>query len=613
MCGKSRSTHHKLHLHTQHTQPTYSPSTVGVARSHLLHSAAAVGGRALARGLAAPDGSAYLVLRLMSHSVPRPNVLYILFDDLRADEFAFVQKSAMARRRHHTPTFDDLADTGAYFHLAFSQTAFCAPSRASFLTGMRPERNGYVHNEQAQRFGVARNLPLPVGTTIIDAFKSAGFSTAVVGKIFHFGEAHPAIEKPLVAGTHDLLAAPCSDNPAQAANVTQPSTNVSSLPRTRACRLPFGSFVDQRVAAHAVRLMHELARAPKPFLLLVGFQRPHVPYQFPSHHLNFLPLADETDVASVSYKPHSVPEIAYADNADFCNNIGCARETRRFYRGAVSHVDEMLGIVLRELPVLRIENTTLVVAHSDHGVALGENGAWHKRQNFDASSRVPLFVRVPWMPNVRGLRVTRALIELIDVFPTLLDLAGCPRWAVPTHLEGRSFRQLLHDGRRVPPSKGSADGFRFAFMLQPRLLYLPRRAANFTDIKTAIFDGHANASHFGMDPLDIDLRRRACSESLLRTGFGPGRNCRFVAMGFSVRSVEWRYTRWVQWSEKQGWSVGDGALLAEELYGYGHRVYNENGTNLADPLVFRQLADDRRMEVRRVMDEMMQALLSRHS
>ena len=153
-----------------------------------------------------------------------------------------------------------------------------------------------------------------------------------------------------------------------------------------------------------------------------------------------------------------------------------------------------------------------------------------------------------------------------------------------------------------PPSKGSADGFRFAFMLQPRLLYLPRRAANFTDIKTAIFDGterfsfwHGSARH----------RPQATGvfESLLQR-LWPGEELPLRGDGFV--HDRWNGATLMGAMVGEAVSVETGALLAEELYGYGHRVYNENGTNLADPLVFRQLADDRRMEVRRVMDEMMQ-------
>ena len=498
------------------------------------------------------------------------NVLYVLFDDLRAD-FGGGSTSVT------TPHLSRLAKEGASFGLAYSQVAFCVPSRASFLTGMRPEATLSIHNDQVERFGNKRLAPLRPGFTVLDAFKRAGYVTAAVGKIFHFAEAHPSLDLPIKPSTHDLLGRPCDSPGAKDVRVPQAHARFGF---PKACRLPFGSFVDERVAAAAIGYLRELAKRheqhEEPFLLLVGFLRPHNPYQFPSQHLDKLPAANATDAAAVRYRHASQPLLAYADSTE-CTQRKCSREQRRFYRAAVSHADEMLGLVLNELRSKHLIQTTLVVAHSDHGFSLGENGAWQKRMAFDHAARVPLLIRDPTLPHAnRGMRIDHAPVELTDVLPTLLDLSGANKVIPPPHhLQGRSLRPLLHGS-----TGAKSSSFRYAFMIQPRLLYLARpddksNASSSTSgrrERQLIVDGGANASDVLGAEGELPRRGKDCSTELVAGGFGPGRACQFVAMGFSVRSSQWRYTRWERWpirgETKRVWTVGEGQLLAEELYSY---------------------------------------------
>ena len=190
---------------------------------------------------------------LSSQSNPK-NVLYVLVDDLRA-EFGFTNPELSL----HTPTFDKFSRESMYFGLAFSQVAFCVPSRASFLTGLRPEATRSIHNDQLLRLGADRFQPLRPGWTLFDAFHDAGFATATVGKIFHFAESHPAVDFKEEKDTHDLLGQPC-DRPT-AKNVEQPSvSSARSFGFPKACDLPFGSFVDQRVVAWAYRFLRHLVQ-----------------------------------------------------------------------------------------------------------------------------------------------------------------------------------------------------------------------------------------------------------------------------------------------------------------------------------------------------------------
>lgn len=583
------------------------------------------------------------VVSMATRTDPALNVLYILVDDLRSD-FGFTH--APLQSAHHTPHFDALAEQSTFFAQAYAQVTFCVPSRSSFLTGLRPEYTGSVHNDQLRTpVRVARDAPLIPGRTVLDHFKRAGYTVASVGKIFHFGEQHPALQLPVVPATLDLLGRPCDST--SATDVREPQEEgLFGFPK--ACKLPFGSFVDERVAASAVKYLRMLSEKTRthrhveqaenateglplnPFLLAVGFSRPHNPYHFPSKHLDALPLANQTDIATVSNRHDSQPSIAFADPS-VCNSHGCARELRRFYRGAVSHLDEMLGIVLRALVRLRLANTTLVALHSDHAMSLGENGAWQKRLVFDHTSRVPLFISDPLRPASRGVRITDSVVELVDVLPTLLDLSRANRRMPPPLLQGRSLRSLLEPSNLTALADSHAgprtDSFRYAFTLAPRLLYLSRRPGKSgparnrsTRAQGLLVDGGAPASSFASMQEMVDASRRTainCSAELARGPFGPGRSCRFVAMGFSVRSKAWRYTRWERWPlpsrPHRVWTVGEGTLLAEELYEYKTSMEasltGASGAPEEVNLLWSQGSSVRTNRVRKMKDELMAALL----
>lgn len=517
------------------------------------------------------------------------NVLYILVDDLRS-EFGFTHPSSS--HAHHTPHIDAFARESTFFAKTFSQVAFCVPSRSSFLTGLRPETTGSVHNDQMSipRIRSNRHAPLCPGCTVLDYFKRAGYHTAAVGKIFHFGEEHPALDLPVITSTHDLLRRPCDELRSSAKDMRAPHSK-TQFGFPQACALPFGSFVDERVAFHAAKYLRVLSnksccgdqrafseskQPARPFLLMVGFSRPHNPYQFPSRHLDALPPANATEVAAVRWRHVSQPAIAFADDFN-CTRVKCSGEQRRFYRGAVSHLDEMVGALLGSLRRLALENKTLVALHADHATSLGENGAWEKRTLFDHASRVPLFIRDPWHPAARGRHVTDALVELVDVLPTLLELSGAnQRVPPPSSLQGRSLLPLLE--------KQQPGHFRYAFTIAPRLLHATRPGRrgeqsghDAAEKRKVVLDGHASADLFfnGNDTASR-VENLQCSDDLASSPFGPlgkaGRPCRFVAMGFSVRSQAWRYTRWERWplptAPNRVWTVGEGGLLAEELYQY---------------------------------------------
>ena len=609
-----------------------------------------------------------------------PSVLYMLADDLRP-ELGFAGGGA------RTPHLDRFAAGSTYFSNTFAQDSFCVPSRTSFLTGLRPDRTGMVHNDMRLVLGRPAEQPIAPEMTVVGAFRAAGFNTAGVGKIFHLAEPSAAYTYPWLEGSNDLFERPC-DEPYARDVLRPPRGAMPGWMGAAACTLRRGRlFPDELVARHATTLLRHLGRCwdgdngtrrsarplprglppcaeaghRRPFFLAVGFMRPHDPYQIP---LAYLPADDAgEDAAALAaadalprHAAKTAPSIAYPTRdppscAMQTEPSVCARNLRRFYRGAVAYLDAVVGVVLAALEdtsavearglrsTRGLAHRTLVVMHADHGYSLGENGAWHKRNNFDSASRVPLFVRAPWLPrppsrpdassSASASRssatsaspsphvIADAVVELIDVLPTLLDLAGIswsdmPRGRPP--LQGASLRGLLEG--RIPPHQRR---LRAAYMQQPRMSYRVDEPSSNSSVSSVGAVGGVGGGGGGSSGVGGgggggggggDGPGGGCSALLHKVV--PPFSCRLVAMGYSVRTLRYRYTRWETWDETRAataaagttgagvttssgagdpealglWAPFSGRLLAEEL----HNHTGDAGLDLSGAFEARNLA-----------------------
>lgn len=198
---------------------------------------------------------------------------------------------------------------------------------------------------------------------------------------------------------------------------------------------------DQEIAEHAVKTLHELAGDPQqPWFLAVGFHKPHWPYIFPARFLDLYPL-EEIEAPDNPWQPTHMPEIAYAvnsylfmfndlhqyafsaaDNHTFPEDV--VKVLKRAYYAANSHSDYLLGLVMQALEESGQAEDTIVSFISDHGYQLGEHAEWEKNTNFEIALRVPMMIHVPGMTDDGG--ETEQAVELVDLFPTLVDLAGLP-------------------------------------------------------------------------------------------------------------------------------------------------------------------------------------------
>ena len=399
------------------------------------------------------------------------NVLFIAIDDLRPELSVYGAQHAI------TPNMDELAKTGARFNRAYCQYPVCAPSRASLMTGTRPNTTKVF--DLYTDFRVA----LPNIPSLPQLFKDNGYYTDRFGKIFHIDDTrswsvdYPA-EKfgPEAVSTRAPYASKAINEAgwkkfeeAKKAGLTGTALERSQRgPAYEITDLPDDSLLDGKIAQESIEALRQLKTSEKPFFLAVGFHKPHLPFVAPKKYWD-LYEREEIQVAQNKFPPANAP-FALGEMIEFYTYTDVpqlrpvpddyARKMRHGYYACVSFVDAQVGRLLDELERLGLADNTIVVLWGDHGFKLGEHGGWAKASNFELDARVPLIIRVPGFP--KNSEVT-GLVELIDVYPTLAELAGIP---IPSHVEGKSFTRLLkRPGKKGKPAaytqvnRGSKIGY----------------------------------------------------------------------------------------------------------------------------------------------------------
>ena len=359
----------------------------------------------------------------------RPNVLFVICDDLCCAISCYGDATAQS------PNIDRLAARGVRFERAYCQYPLCNPSRASLLTGRRPAHTTVRGNEKYFRDIDSTVVTLP------QAFKQAGWRSERIGKLYHYGV-------PGQIGTSGLDDPPSWDavfNP-KGRDVADESQIVSLEPGKYGATVSWlaadGTDAEQTdgiAAARAVELLEGFAKAQTPFFLAVGFYRPHTPYVAPKPWFEKHPLTGvqlpKVPADHDQHVPRPVLTSRKPEERRLVGDLG--REAVQAYRASVSFVDAQAGIVLDALDRLGLRDNTIVVFTSDHGYHLGEHGLWQKRSLFEESARVPLVIAAP---GGRSGAVATHTVELVDVCPTLCDLAGVP---LPAGVDGRSLAPLV--------------------------------------------------------------------------------------------------------------------------------------------------------------------------
>ncbi|MBN2448998.1 MAG: sulfatase [Lentisphaeria bacterium] len=366
----------------------------------------------------------------------RPNVLFLAVDDLRPLLGCYGDRAAI------TPNIDGLARRGIVFERAYCQEALCAPSRLSLLTGRRPDTIRVW--DLATHFRDA----VPDAVTLPQHFRRHGYHTRSIGKVYH-GSGRPAKDPP------SWSEEPLYDTNLEAEGryVNPENLTGAGIKRnaTEAGRIS-GRYIDQLVCTEAIAALPALARNGRPFFLAVGFRKPHLPFCAPREYWR---LYDRATIPppETSQHPQDAPELAlrswrevegYRDIPDH-GPIPREKvmELRHGYYACVSFVDDLVGRLLREIDRLGLTERTLVALWGDHGFHLGEQGLWTKSNNYEWSTRAPLILAVPGQ--TRPGCSTSALVEFVDVYPSLAEACGLP---IPGDLEGISLMPLLDDPER---------------------------------------------------------------------------------------------------------------------------------------------------------------------
>ncbi|MEM9831038.1 MAG: sulfatase [Bacteroidota bacterium] len=401
----------------------------------------------------------FLLLATISGYAQQPNILFIISDDLNT------QIGPYTDIENHTPNLNELASRGVKFSKAYCQFPLCGPSRASIMSGLYPETNGTLNNNDQLGSYRVDNPRLSDHPTIAGFFREQGYFTARVSKIFHMG-VPGGIEQGSAGGDEP-------DSWDYAYNVMGPETlSQGKLELLSPKNLHYGgnfskmvlpdsldfTQTDYLAASQAIAILESRAasvaegarnkvklKPDAPFFLAVGLVRPHVPL-----------IAPERNFAPYPLQEVNLPEVAGLDNVPsraltrqndkvWGMSERQQKETIAAYMASVQFMDEQVGRLLTTLDKLGLRENTIVVFVSDHGYNLGEHDCWSKISLWEGSVRVPMIISAPGKQFQASYNTTcESTVELIDLYPTLLELAGYSEQQ-PDILQGKSLVPWLEN------------------------------------------------------------------------------------------------------------------------------------------------------------------------
>jgi arylsulfatase A-like enzyme len=390
------------------------------------------------------------------------NILFIAIDDLKPNLNCYGFDETV------TPQFDRLAQSATLFTQAYCQQAVCAPTRASLLTGLRPDKTKVWDLKTMIR---DKN---PDIVTLPQYFRMNGYHTIGMGKLFdqrsvdkemdslswsayikkfQFAE---GFEAPALGHYQDSLARILHRAGVKLGNASTPP--IDAKKPTERMDVPDDAYADGAMANRAVEVLRKWKNDGKPFFLGVGFRKPHLPFVAPKKYWD---LYDRNKISLASWQQPSKdgPEIAYHPSGELRSYAGIhsldeksellklpedkQRELIHGYYACISYIDAQVGKLLDALKETGLDKNTIVVIWGDHGWHLGDHSLWNKHSNFEQATRVPMFIQVPGM--TKGNKFAHPA-EYVDIFPTLCALNGL---AIPSQLDGVSLLPALK-GNDVP-------------------------------------------------------------------------------------------------------------------------------------------------------------------
>jgi iduronate 2-sulfatase len=375
----------------------------------------------------------------------KPNILFIAVDDLNMNLACYGDTIAIS------PNIDKLAHEGILFTRAYCQQASCAPSRTSLLTGRRPDEIGVVDHVTHFRDNFPETVTLP------QLFKSNGYKTISIGKIFHFAKgfqdsiswSEPELYKTGIKKEQYVLPKNRSGGKAASTECVNGDDDL---------------YWDGQIAGEAVRYLRQFESEKTPFFLAVGFLKPHLPFCAPKKYWDLYDnefTLNEKERA----KPVNAPDLAFHQLQELRGykdipkkgplTLEQEKKLLHGYYACISYVDAQIGKIINELKVLGMAENTIIVLWSDHGYHTGDFGLWCKATNFEAATRVPLIFSGPGIS--KGLE-SSSVVELLDIYPTLAELSGYP---IPDGVSGTSLYPILKN------QKYKANGIALSQFVRP--------------------------------------------------------------------------------------------------------------------------------------------------
>ena len=405
-----------------------------------------------------------------------PNVLFIAIDDFKPIVGCYGDTLIKS------PNIDRLASHGTIFLSNYCQQAVCGPTRASLLTGKRPDYTKVWDLKTKMRDMNPDIVTLP------QHFITEGYTTAGVGKIYH----PSCVDKDVDGASWSIPFAKKVKDKYYAAGFGLPAAGHYQLPLTKerilkatddgsdkkgvqdeeesatskmkagpaveCADVPDDAYVDGADVNKALEMMKDLSGKDKPFFLAVGIHKPHLPFVAPKKYWD-LYKREDMPVAKFQKHAENSPEIAYTRSAELRNytdipelcsysdqtlNIGLPMDKQKElihgYYACVSYTDALVGKLLKELDELGMTDNTIIVLWGDHGWHLGDHDLWCKHTDFEQATHAPLIISAPGFKPSK----TESMTEFVDVFPTLCDLAGVK---IPTNLDGKSLVPLMKDSK----------------------------------------------------------------------------------------------------------------------------------------------------------------------
>ena len=464
----------------------------------------------------------------------QPNILFIPVDDLRPEFGAYGNDFVK------TPNMDRIARQGVTFMRTYCQQAVCNPSRASLLTGLRPDATRVWDLQTEFRKTIPNAITLP------QYFKENGYHTVGLGKAFHnndpdtiswsetpehldgfpfdpdavyLNEENLEIQQQKIAALK--AAGKSTIDPLGHWYVKANATEIADADDD--------AYYDGAQTTEAIKILERLKDQDQPFFLSVGYYRPHLPFNAPKKYWDMYDR-DSIPLAENQFVPEGIPPYLVHGDAELRGYSDCKdlpypsddpwdierqKEIKHGYYASVSYTDAQIGRLLDALDELGLAENTLVVLWGDHGWKLGEHNGWCKQTTFEIDTHVPMIFSGAGV-KAKGEK-SNALTEFVDIYPTLCELAGIP---VPDYLQGTSVAPLLENP-------------------------------------------------------ELEWKSAAFSQFLLGR-YGRTTTIPFEQMGYAMRTDRYRFVEWYRWEENDT----KGAFLRYELY--DHQTDPQENKNLAD-------------------------------